>query len=103
MSAHSDLITSTGAAVSRLATAIVQAAEVQYLPPAGPSTRNEEPIRPIGGVSDPTSATALDERRLALRAAVIEGEMVLEKATADADAAAGKLEATLADWAGVRA
>lgn len=100
---HLDLIRQTASAATRLAKALVRAADVQYLRPAGPSTRGEDPARSKGTISNPTMDIATDERRLALRAAVIEGELLFEKFIADAHQASERLEAALLDWAGTRA
>ncbi|WDS51685.1 hypothetical protein SEA_BARNSTORMER_48 [Microbacterium phage Barnstormer] len=96
-------IRTTGDAVTRLVHALAHAAEVQYDRPAGPSTRGESPERAKGGVSRPTEDIAMDERRLKLRAAVIEAELELEGMEATALEQATRLEDALTEWAGVRA
>ncbi|WDS52077.1 hypothetical protein SEA_CARON_51 [Microbacterium phage Caron] len=96
-------IRTTGEAVTRLVHALAHAAEVQFDRPAGPSTRGETPERAKGGVSRPTEDIATDERRLRLRAAVLEAELELEGMETTALATATKLEDALTGWAGVRA
>lgn len=103
MSAHADLIRSSGDALVRLGTALAHAADVQWSPPAAPSKRNETPEKAKHTISNPTVDTALDERRLRVRAAVIEGETTLEAIIEQAHDAATSLEAAFTEWAGVRA
>ncbi|GEB46977.1 hypothetical protein MTE01_29220 [Microbacterium testaceum] len=100
---HGDLIRSAGASLIRLGENLGHAADVQWLPPAAPSKRNDTAERASGLVSNPTLDTATDERRLKVRAAVIEAETLLERMRGTADDAADRLEAALQGWAGERA
>ncbi|QOI66961.1 hypothetical protein SEA_GARDENSTATE_49 [Microbacterium phage GardenState] len=96
-------IRSMGEAVIHLADSLAHAEEVQYLKPAAPSTRQDTPEKAKGGVSRPTEDIALDPRRLALRARVIEAEQLTDGISARAEAAANALDAALREWAGQRA
>lgn len=98
---HLELIQSTADAATRLAKAIVAASAVQWSRSLSAPGHSEG--RAKGGVSDPTADTATDERRLAVRAAVVDGELTLERFVTEANEKAAALESALAAWAGPRA
>lgn len=95
---HTDLFRAAGRAGSRLATSLVKASDVQYRRPPRPSSRGADPTKSVGIVNDPTGDTAIDERRLAVRAAVIEGELLLERFTRAAEAQAARVEEAADAW-----
>lgn len=103
MTSHGNLIRATGAALVRLGVALGKAASVQWLPPAAPSKRGDTTERSAGIISNPTLDTATDERRLKVRAAVIEAESFLEDTASRADSVAEKLTDAFHGWAGERA
>jgi len=94
---------SFGKAATRLADALVHAADIQWLAPAAPVAERIDVRPPAGGVKRPTETTATDSRRLRVRAAVISGELAAQEIAAKANAAAAELEAAVTSWAGVRA
>lgn len=83
-----------------LHTLLPDAYEYQWRPATFRTDRDGGP-RPKGGPpSDPTGETAVDPRRLRLRAAVIASERELEEAAGALDAAAGRLRVALEAWRG---
>ncbi|MDR6868757.1 hypothetical protein J2Y69_003381 [Microbacterium resistens] len=98
-----EAIRTLGESVTELADALAHAEEVQWLQPAGPSTRQETPEKGKGGISNPTADTTADARRLRVRAAVITAELEVANIHSRAVTAAKELRAAVTDWAGVRA
>lgn len=74
--------------------------EYQWRPGALHSDREGGPRGKGGPPADPTGETAVDPRRLRLRAAVIQSERELEDARDDLAAAAGRLRTALEAWRG---
>ncbi|UDL14823.1 hypothetical protein SEA_GRETCHEN_49 [Microbacterium phage Gretchen] len=98
-----EAIRSLGESVTELADALAHAEEVQWLQPAGPSTRQETSEKAQGGISNPTADITADTRRLRVRAAVISGEIGAQRIAAEASQLAQELRQAVIDWAGVRA
>lgn len=96
-----DRIRYTGNCLLRLSEALSNVASIQWERPLGPSTRGDDGPS-SGGVSNPTADIATDPRRLQVRAAVLQGEAVLDDIATSATRAAEDLEGALAGWAGVR-
>lgn len=82
MSTLSESIDRLAATAPGFARALAEAESVQWEIPATHSARDDTTER-ASGISDPTPRVALDERRLRVRAAVIEGERILEAASAE--------------------
>lgn len=95
-------IRSMGAAVITLADALAHAEQVQWMAPPAPLAAQNDRRPPAGGIKRPTEETATETRRLAVRAAVISGELAAEDIAAKATAAAAELTAAVAAWGGVR-
>ncbi|WP_424936632.1 MULTISPECIES: DUF7169 domain-containing protein [Bacteria] len=96
-------IRAAGSALVILCKEYAKTIGLDYLPPLGPSKRLDTPERGSGGVSRPTEDTATDERRLRLRAAVLETEVALEDISETATNAARSLTDARDAWAGIRA
>jgi hypothetical protein len=79
-----------------LATLIAQSETAQWQPANIPKPRDDSGIRAKGGHADPVSDTVADERRLALRAQVVAGELLLRSATRAMRAISRRLERALA-------
>lgn len=84
----------------QLAQLLGEAQEAQWKPSHVPQPRDDTSERAKGGHGDPTLATVVDDRRLALRAAVIQSEQALETAFATVRQAADRLQLQLDRWAG---
>lgn len=84
----------------RLAAVVAAAEELQWHSAPIPKPRDDTTQRVTGTVSDPTSATALDERRLAVRERVEEALSALEKSTSSASAATRHLTDAVDHWYG---
>lgn len=67
----------------RLASLLESTEEIQWRPALNPKPRFDTTERAPGGISDPTSTTALDERRLALREQVDAASRALRTAATD--------------------
>jgi len=76
------------------------AEEIQWKPSPSPAARFDTSERALGGIQDPTAATALDERRLALRDAVQKAEAALRDATSTLATRRGALQAAIDAWHG---
>lgn len=74
--------------------------EAQWQPGKTPQPREDTNERALGMVSDPTASIVADGRRLQLRAAVIEAENTVTKATAALSAAHRHLQDTTTKWQG---
>lgn len=96
-------IRSMGTAVIALADALAHAEEVQWAAPPAPLAAQNDRRPPAGGIRRPTEDAATDTRRLAVRAAVISGELTAEDIAEKATAAAAELTAAVETWGGVRA
>lgn len=92
-----------GAAVISLADALAHAEQVQYDAPPAPLVAQNDHRHPPGGIARPTEEAATDSRRLAVRAAVVSGELAAENIAEKATVAASELSAAVERWAGVRA
>ncbi len=84
-----------------LAVRLADAEDAQWTGAPHPRPHAETAQRVTAGrPGDPTAAVALDDLRLALRAAVIEGEAALRAATTQALTAERHLERALSTWHG---
>lgn len=83
-----------------LASALAQAETAQFQRSRTPQPRDDTTERSRGEHSDPTGDTVADPRRLALRAQVVAGEMILERATRAMTMIRGRLEHAHARWNG---
>lgn len=83
-----------------LARSLADAEEIQWTAAPIPKPREDTTERAKGGHGDPTLATVLDERRLAVREAVEEAHAVLAANTEATAAARRKLNAAIASWNG---
>lgn len=77
-----------------------QASDAQWQKSRVPSPRDDTTERSQGVRSDPTADTALDARRLRLRAAVLRAEGNLERFAEAIAANVVELDATYRAWAG---
>lgn len=84
----------------RLADMLPDALAVQWSPSPVPKPRDDTHERATGAPSDPTAETALDGRRLRLRAQVIESERALRGSVVALVGVRRGLERTLDAWAG---
>lgn len=87
-------------ACTDLASVAEEAAEFQWRAAPIPRPRDDTSERAKGGHSDPTSTIALDDRRLALRAAILGALRDLDKARSRASAAAAHVREALDQWHG---
>ena len=85
-----------------LALALEEADAVQWLPAVVAQPHEDMTERSLGIASDPTFATATDERRLAVRAAVVDAELAMRNLVHAIDAAARAVDAAVDAWAGHR-
>lgn len=111
MSSHAPLILDLGAACQRTAVSLVNAASIQWEAPPRPSrvggidpataaAAGEPTERAKGTISNPTLDITANERRLKVRAAVIQAEHELAAFTRRAHELADDLDKALAEWAG---
>lgn len=84
----------------RLAALVADADEIQWEPGKAIKPPDETGRKRSGEVSDPTSAVALDSRRLDVRVAQIEAVAAISKAKETITAAHHHLSDALAAWAG---
>jgi len=84
----------------RLASLLGQADEIQWQPSPTPKPREDTTERSKGGHGDPTASIVADDRRLAVRAAVLQAEAAIEKATVDVQGASARLEHAIDRWTG---
>lgn len=83
-----------------LARSLADAEEIQWTAAPVPKPREDTTERAKGGHGDPTLATVLDERRLAVRQAVEEAHATLAANTEATAEARQKLDAAIASWNG---
>lgn len=83
-----------------LADLLAVAQDAQWKASPAPKPREDTTERSKGGHSDPTPQIALDERRLALRAAVLTAEVALEAAVETLTKERRALEVSLNKWSG---
>ncbi|MCZ9884616.1 DUF7169 domain-containing protein [Arthrobacter sp. B2a2-09] len=83
-----------------LARSLADAEEIQWTAAPVPKPREDTTERAKGGHGDPTLATVLDERRLAVRQAVEEAHATLAANTEATAAARQKLDLAIASWNG---
>jgi hypothetical protein len=88
------------AAALTLARLLNEADDVQWQRSIVPQPRDDTSERARGGHSDPTADIVADERRLALRAQVVAGQILLESATRAMLAVSRRLERALEKWNG---
>lgn len=79
---------------------LAEAGDAQWKPSHTPRPRDDTDERSKGGHGDPTLATVVDDRRLALRAAVIEAEGAFDEAALRMSDAGRKVQRALDRWAG---
>jgi hypothetical protein len=73
---------------------------VQWQPAPVPKPRDDTTERASGGHGDPTATTVADERRLAVRAAVLTAEEDLRQARHALEQSATSLSTAVAKWYG---
>lgn len=84
----------------RLASLLGQADEIQWQPSPTPKPREDTTERSKGGHGDPTASIVADDRRLAVRVAVLKGEGAIEQAAAAVRSASADLEHAIDRWTG---
>lgn len=89
-------------AARELALALAEADAAQWLPAVVVKPHEDTTERSQGAYSDPTFATATDERRLAVRAAVVEAERALHDLTRAVERVTHEVDAAVDAWAGHR-
>lgn len=94
------LVAEVAAEALALAQVLGQAEAIQWSPSMTPQPREDTSERAKGVHSDPTLATVIDERRLAVRAEVEATHALLHSYAAAARAARAKLAHALARWEG---
>lgn len=97
---EADTLERFAAAYLRLRQLVSDTAESQWRAGKTPVPKEDTTERSKGLTSDPTPTIAADARRLALRAAVIEAEQVLEKAGRAMQAVERRLNASFERWQG---
>lgn len=88
------------AEVLALGSVMFEADAVQWSASPTPKPRDDTSERAKGGHGDPTPSIVTDPRRLAVRAAFVDAELVLAEATRKAAEARATVEAALARWQG---
>ena len=83
-----------------LARSLADAEEIQWSAAPVPKPREDTTERAKGGHGDPTLAIVLDDRRLAVRAAVEEAHAAIAQASEVAALARRKVNAAIAAWNG---
>ena len=86
--------------LDRLWEALTDALKYQWEAPPVPRPANDTSERSKGPVSDPTPQIALDGRRLALRATVLEAERAVVRIRAVVSELADRVEGSVARWEG---
>jgi hypothetical protein len=97
---NNDQLRTTVTAALRLQQLLSAVADAQWQPSVTPTPREDTTERSKGGHNDPTSAVVSDDRRLALRAAVVKAEHTLEAFAGSLGFAARDLQKALAQWEG---
>lgn len=100
VAAEPDTLERFAAAYLRLRQLVSDSAEAQWSAGRSPVPRDDTTERSKGLVRDPTPSIVLDPRRLALRAAAIEAEQVLEKAGRAMQAVERRLGDAFDRWQG---
>lgn len=95
-----DLVQENRRAAAEVASLLAEAEHVQWSPAPVLRPRDEGGSRAAGTVSDPTSDTATDPRRLALREEVEDAARAVQKSTKTLLAAHKHLGDALDAWAG---
>jgi hypothetical protein len=95
-----DVVRRTATEALQLASILAEAEEVQWKPSLTPKPREDTTERSKGGHGDPTSTTAADGRRLAVRAAVIAAETDLMQVSVAMATSRERLERALDRWNG---
>jgi len=83
-----------------LASALAAAEAIQWSPSQSPKPRDDTSERARGGHGDPTLATVVDDRRLAVRAAVVSGHVEIEKLLPILRAAREEVQEAVDRWHG---
>ncbi|AWY06675.1 hypothetical protein SEA_ZETA1847_41 [Microbacterium phage Zeta1847] len=111
MTSHAQLFDEFNVAANRAAHTLLDGAAVQWQAPPRPSrvggthaetqaAAGEPTEKAKHGISNPTADIVADPRRLKVRAAVVDLELELKRATLRLRAKAAKLEAAVAEWSG---
>lgn len=95
-----EIVRSVAEEALELASLLDRAQGVQWSPAPIPRPRVDTTERSRGGHGDPTADIALDDRRLAVRAAVVSAEVALEKAVREMTAAQSAVRRSLARYYG---
>ena len=93
-------IAAVDAELQRLWTSLNEALSYQWDAPPVPRPSDDTAERSKGPVSDPTPQIALDGRRLALRATVLEAERAVVRIRAVVSELADRVEGSVARWEG---
>jgi hypothetical protein len=110
MTSHAQLFDEFNVAANRAAHTLLDGSAVQWQAPPRPSraggthaetqaAAGEPTERAKGGISNPTADIVADPRRLKVRAAVVELEHEILRATVRLRAKASALETALSEWA----
>jgi len=95
-----DELSSLDAELNRLWESLNEALSYQWEAPPVPRPSDDTAERSKGPVSDPTPQIALDGRRLALRATVLEAERAVVRIRAVVSELADRVEGSVARWEG---
>lgn len=95
-----DTLEKFGAGYLRLRALISDSSEAQWMMGMTPPRPEDTTERSKGVTNDPTPTIVMDERRIRLRASVIEAEDAIAKASQTLRAAVHHLERALSAWQG---
>ncbi|PPF72095.1 hypothetical protein [Rathayibacter sp. AY1E6] len=74
--------------------------DAQWQPAPALQPRDDSGIRASGGQGDPTGEIAVDARRLAVRAAVVDAEVTLRSSLGELRRCVGTLDGAIGRWTG---
>ncbi|WVX88033.1 hypothetical protein SEA_TFORTROY_45 [Arthrobacter phage TforTroy] len=100
MTLPTDTVRQTAREALLLIQALNTAAEIQWEASPVPKPREDTTERASGGHGDPTGDIVLDARRLALRDAVSDAEIVMARYAAELQAARINVDRAVARWNG---
>lgn len=83
-----------------LASTLAEAEEIQWKPSVAPKPREDTTERAKGGHGDPTLSIVVDDRRLAVRDAVVKGSEAIEATALHLAGLRERLEAEIDAWNG---